>query len=102
VIYSQSRTERGRDAIILRDLQQISSIMDWRKQRRYAARLDRASSQRAVIDPAIAAGIIGNNTLTGTVSTDWVVVYTDSAPVSLINLFGGGIVVASQLGGRRA
>jgi hypothetical protein len=27
------RTERGRDAIVLRDLQPIASIVDWRKQR---------------------------------------------------------------------
>lgn len=27
------RTERGRDAIVLRDLQPIASILDWRKQR---------------------------------------------------------------------
>jgi hypothetical protein len=27
------RTERGRDAIMLRDLQPIASIVDWRKQR---------------------------------------------------------------------
>lgn len=27
------RTERGRDAIVLRDLQPIASILDWRKQK---------------------------------------------------------------------
>jgi hypothetical protein len=27
------RTERGRDAIVLRDVQPIASILDWRKQR---------------------------------------------------------------------
>jgi hypothetical protein len=28
------RTERGRDPIILRDLQPIASVIDWRRQRR--------------------------------------------------------------------
>jgi hypothetical protein len=28
------RTERGRDPIILRDLQRIASVIDWRRQRR--------------------------------------------------------------------
>ena len=65
---------------------------------RYDAQL---LSQPAVIDSAIAAGITGDNTLTGTVPTDSAVVHTDSAPVSLINMFGCGIVVASQLGRRR-
>jgi hypothetical protein len=32
-ILFQPRIERGRDAIILRDLQPIASILDWRKQR---------------------------------------------------------------------
>jgi hypothetical protein len=33
VILFLPRTERGRDAIILRELQPIASIVDWRKQR---------------------------------------------------------------------
>jgi hypothetical protein len=47
------RTERGRDPIILRDLQPIASVTDWRRQRRLwselsAARLRRPSDARNV------------------------------------------------------
>ena len=53
-------------------------------------------SQPAALDSAVGAGTIGGNTLTGTVSSDFRSVHTDSAPVptdfapvSLITLFGG-------------
>ena len=37
------RTERGRDPIVLRDLQPIAAVLDWREQRRLWAQPDRAA-----------------------------------------------------------
>jgi hypothetical protein len=44
------RTERGRDPIILRNLQPIAAVLDWREQRRLWAPCSESSEKRR--DPA--------------------------------------------------